>query len=382
MTPLIASVLAPAASDDLFYHVHAAGDSDEAWLGVLARIRDRFRARWATLAQHSFTTRQGRALYAAPNDARLCDALADHASSNPWFLSSDAYREGRVLGGEDLLSNRDLVKTDFYRGMLLPHGLYHRLCGVIARRNALVYYLDLHRGPQEPRFGTRERDAFAVLLPHLTLALEIRWRRRETEDMNRALTHIVDAQARATMLVDEHSQLVFGSAGAASACDGAAGLRIEDGRLVAAASADDRALQDAIVCATRTRALADEQTSQVLSLCAPGHTKPAVVSIRAAGPVFRAELGETRQLAMVTALNARPDDDHTECAFVHQFGLSPAQARMNALIVTGHSIANAALALHISENTARSHLKQIFQKTDTHSQMELVHLHGRICLSS
>jgi DNA-binding CsgD family transcriptional regulator len=378
MTPLMPSVVAPVASDDLIYHVHAAGDSDEAWSGVLARIRAHFQVRWAALAQHSFATREARALYAAPHDPRLCDALADHASNNPWFLSSDAYREGRVLSGDELLSNRDLVKTDFYRGMLLPHGLYHRLCGVIARRNALVYYLDLHRGPQEPRFGTRERHAFAALLPHLTLALDIRWRRRETEDMNRALTSIVNAQARAAMLVDEHAQLVFGSEGMKRA----AGLRIEHGRLVAAVGADDRALQDAIVRATRAHAFADEQTSHVLSLSAPGCAEPAVISIRGAGSVFRAELGETRQLAIVTALNASAEDDHTDCAFVHQFGLSPAQARMNALIVTGHSIANAALALHISENTARSHLKQIFQKTDTHSQMELVHLHGRVCLSS
>jgi DNA-binding CsgD family transcriptional regulator len=88
-----------------------------------------------------------------------------------------------------------------------------------------------------------------------------------------------------------------------------------------------------------------------------------------------------RNLAIVTALNVPSEDDHADCAFVRQFGLSPAQARMSSLIVTGHSIASAARELHVSENTARSHLKQIFQKTDTHSQMELVHLHGRICVS-
>ena len=46
-------------------------------------------------------------------------------------------------------------------------------------------------------------------------------------------------------------------------------------------------------------------------------------------------------------------------------------------------LALAAIAgtLNVSENTVRSHLKQIFQKTDTHGQMELVHLHARICPS-
>ena len=381
MTPLIASAVAPVAGDDLVYRVHAAGDSDDAWCGVLAQIRERFRVRWAALARHSFSTRQGFPLYSAPRDPRLCEALADYASRNPWFLSSDAYREGRVMAGDELLSNRELVKTDFYRGLLLPHGLYHRLCGVIARRNTLVYYLDLHRGPDEPRFGPRERNAFAALLPHLTLALDLRWRLRETDDMNRALRSIVNTHARAAMLVDANARMVFGSDGAQNAGESVAGLRIEDGRIVAAASADDRVLQEAIARATHASGGTDERAAQVLSLSAPGRSEPAVISIRAAGAVFSAELGEMRKLAIVTALNAPSEDDHADCAFVRQFGLSPAQARMSSLIVTGHSIASAARELHVSENTARSHLKQIFQKTDTHSQMELVHLHGRICVS-
>ncbi|AET90827.1 helix-turn-helix transcriptional regulator [Caballeronia cordobensis] len=381
MTPLFASAVAPVASDDLVYRVHAAGDSDDAWCNVLAQIRERFRVRWAALARHSFATRQGVALYSAPRDPRLSAALSDYASRNPWFLSSDAYREGRVMAGDELLSNRELVKTDFYRGLLLPHGLYHRLCGVIARRNTLVYYLDLHRGPDEPRFGPRERSAFAALLPHLTLALDLRWRLRETDDMNRALRRIVNTHARAAMLVDSDARMVFGSDGAPGACEPVAGLRIEEGRIVAAASADDRVLQEAIARATHASAEADERAAQVLSLSAPGQSQPSVISIRAAGSVFSAEFGEMRRLAIVTALNAPSEDDHADCAFVRQFGLSPAQARMSSLIVTGHSIASAARALHVSENTARSHLKQIFQKTDTHSQMELVHLHGRICVA-
>lgn len=68
MTPLFASAVAPVASDDLVYRVHAAGDSDDAWCNVLAQIRERFRVRWAALARHSFATRQGVALYSAPRD--------------------------------------------------------------------------------------------------------------------------------------------------------------------------------------------------------------------------------------------------------------------------------------------------------------------------
>ena len=52
------------------------------------------------------------------------------------------------------------------------------------------------------------------------------------------------------------------------------------------------------------------------------------------------------------------------------------------MIISGHSLADTARKLHVSDNTARSHLKQVFQKTNTHGQMELVHLHARICGNS
>lgn len=372
--------VAPGADDDLVYRIHAAGDSDEAWRGVLMQIRDRFQVRRAALACHNFATHQGFALYSAPYDPLLCAELSNYAFNNPWFLSSNIYHEGHVIAGDELLSNRELVKTDFYHNLLLPHRLYYRLCGVIVRYNPRVWYLALHRGLDESRFGPRERNAVAALLPHLALAMDIHWRYREMDDMNRVLKSIVNTHVRAAMLVDANARMVFGSEDAQNVCaSGRGALRIEEWRVIATTSADDHLLQDAIARATRAPEGTDKNSAQILSLSAPGQSRSTVISVRPAGSAFCAELGEMRRLAMVMVLNVPPADDHTDCVFARQFGLSRAQARVNSLIVTGHSIASTARELYISENTVRSHLKQIFQKTNTHSQMELVHLHGRLC---
>ena len=47
---------------------------------------------------------------------------------------------------------------------------------------------------------------------------------------------------------------------------------------------------------------------------------------------------------------------------------------MAAAIATGRGAIDAARELGISENTARTHLKRVFQKTDTHSQADLIRL--------
>jgi DNA-binding CsgD family transcriptional regulator len=54
------------------------------------------------------------------------------------------------------------------------------------------------------------------------------------------------------------------------------------------------------------------------------------------------------------------------------FGLTPAEARLAVHLVTGESLRSAAAKLSISYETARSQLKNIFNKTGTGRQAELV----------
>src|SRR5262245_17474093 len=54
------------------------------------------------------------------------------------------------------------------------------------------------------------------------------------------------------------------------------------------------------------------------------------------------------------------------------FGLTPAEARLALQLVAGETLRAAAVKLGISYETARSHLKHIFNKTGTCRQAELV----------
>ena len=56
----------------------------------------------------------------------------------------------------------------------------------------------------------------------------------------------------------------------------------------------------------------------------------------------------------------------------NRFGLTPAEARLVALLFAGGSLRSSAEALGIKYESARTSLKSIFQKTRTHRQAELV----------
>jgi DNA-binding CsgD family transcriptional regulator len=367
------------ALESLVYSIHAANDRDADWTEVLEFLRSWLQARLITLGHHHFAVGKGATLYDAPHDPAFCAAYADYAPRNPWFLSSVDYTAGRVMSGDELISNRELIRTDFYRGLLKPYGLFHRLCGVIARRGDLVYYVDAHRGEDQEEFGDWEKSNLGQALRHIALALENRWRYLQANDLANALMRVVDQNAHATLLAMSDGRVLYRNDRASEMSAHSTGLHIENDRLQAATPGESRSLHRAIEEVARSATAADGAISRVVKIVAPGAHSPAVLTVRAAGRTFLAEAGEFRDLAILTIRNSHSEHDPLTCPFARQFELTPAQARVNALVFTGHALVGVAQVLHVSENTVRSHLKQIFQKTNTHGQMELVHLHAQVC---
>lgn len=99
---------------------------------------------------------------------------------------------------------------------------------------------------------------------------------------------------------------------------------------------------------------------------------PLVVSI---APFAVSEYGTDGDDAVATIHLFRPIAAGDGFGAVCQlFGLSPMETKLTAHLYRGKTIAEAASAMQIKIETARSYLKQIFAKTDTHRQADLLSL--------
>jgi DNA-binding CsgD family transcriptional regulator len=366
--------------ESLLYRIHASADAISGWSNVLALLRAQFDGQLVTLSRHHFASGHGAIVCEFPEIPGFRATYTEYASRNPWFLSSEEYAVGRIVTGDELLSNRELIKTDFYRDLLKPHSLFHSMFCVAARRGNLVHFISLHRSQDQPAFGEREKGKLKPVLGHVSLALENRWRLREASELTAVMKGMMDRYPHPFLLVNADGRVVHCSRSAAAASLASAGLCMEEERLVAATAVDRAALREAIRNVAKATPDGEDGT-RLVTLSAPNRQHPVVVSVHAAGKAFSAERGEIDELVFITARNPHIEHDIHTCSFVKQFRLSPAQARVSMMILTGHSLAETALKLHVSENTARSHLKQVFQKTNTHGQMELVHLHARNCIN-
>lgn len=375
------SVNPPEGSlEALVYRIHAESARRAPWAEVLDKLRVWLGAPLVSFGRHDFTDAHGAMLWEAPTNAEFRAAYAANAGRNPWFLSSADYVVGRVMTGDELISNKDLIRTDFYLRVLKPSRLLHHICGVIALRGEAVHYVSAFREEERDAFGEKEKAALKRVLSHLSLALENQWRYEEAADLAKALTHVIDQQSYATLLATADGRLVYQNKKAQALCVPDRGVCINDGAIRATTSADSKTLRKAILEVSRSMAGEGHETSRLITISPPRGQAPSILIVRPAGRMFRAAVGAAVDLVMLTLRDAHSEHDPRNCVFARQFSLTPAQARVNALVFSGHALPGIARALRVSENTVRSHLKQVFEKTNTHGQMELVHLHARVCV--
>lgn len=370
-----------SSATSLVRAIHAASLNTRAWPDVLERLRRHLDARVVTLGHHAFTTGSG-------SDSAMCEAsdsgsfsqdMARFAAHNPWFLSSDDYVPGRVMSGEDLIDHHALRRTDFYRHFLQPRGLLHMLCGVVDQRARGAHCVSIYRAEDQDAFDTEKKAELGWLLDHITLSLHSQWRWQAADDLAQALLSVSDADTRPTLLVTADAVPVHSNRAAAQLLEQGQGLAMDGRYLVAASPADRRLLQQTIERLAQIDPADPASAPAVLTLAGAPGGDAVVVVVRAAGQVFASQVGARQGLVVVAVRGGSAGHDPARCVFARQYELTAAQAKVSALVFAGQSLTTVSRSLNLSENTVRSHLKQIFQKTNTHGQMELVHLHARVC---
>lgn len=186
---------------------------------------------------------------------------------------------------------------------------------------------------------------------------------------SRGLTAALNSSDIATLLVDHDGRLTFVNRAAERILARNNGLRRAGDLLSASRLADTMRLQAAI--------------EHVVHGAPSGVASAPVVALH--------RKGGRPLLAAVAAADASATEGDGVGAIVHVFDpeqeiealldpvcrlytLSPVEGRLATSLAAGAQLADAARAMGIQEQTARSYLKQIFLKTDTNRQGELVSL--------
>jgi DNA-binding CsgD family transcriptional regulator len=269
-----------------------------------------------------------------------------------------------------ILTEREKDFSAYYDWQRRQCDINYRMVGQTRPAPDVQAGVALHRSRNAGRYEAEDLDLFAFLHAHLQRALAIAIRLGSLGAMNAWTTAMLDRNPAAILLLDEHKRVVYANRKAEAFRSGSDGVRLSATGIVLARKQDHGKLQQLIA---RVLSPGDipGASSGVMYALRPSGKRPFCIAVARVSTPY-GMLGVFRPAVCITIADPeartllRPD--HLAAAF----GLTDAEARLAALLATGEELRCAASALGVTYGTARARLAQIFDKTQTRRQAELV----------
>jgi DNA-binding CsgD family transcriptional regulator len=248
-----------------------------------------------------------------------------------------------------------------------------RMVGQTRLAPAVQAGVALHRTRKSGKFEFKDIEMFAVLQRHLARSLAIGFRLGSLGAMKQFSTDWLDRNGSAVILLDEHKHVVFANRSAHALQLSSDGIKLSPHGIVLGRRKDNDELQSLIAQALSSVATAAISPGGIMRAFRPSGKRPYGIFVV---PVSRQHTALSLFCPAVCIVISDPDCEQTLPAdrLAAAFNLTGAEARLGALLAAGEELRVVANKLGITYGTARTRLAQIFQKTGTRRQGELIRL--------
>jgi len=367
---------------DLVHRIYEAGLEPSRWGSVVHALADSFRASKALLFTPRLAPHHGGLVFPAGIGEHTLLTWATH------FIDKDVWAHAAVRKGlfsadacwtdEQLIPDDELLGSSFYLDFLRHIGI-RRVCGgmVFAEGPAMpATVLSVFRGDGDPPFGDAEIEWMRRLVPHLSRSLGL-MQRLEMQRAQLASTRAAfDRLPFGVALLGEDMQVLHCNLAAQGVIARGDGLAIDAANRLEGKGDDGAMPLSQWLDGMRNLALPQPHFSdgfQVVRHGAKARPRYLVQCVPLAAPsAWAAEDGEARYVAFITdpAALELPAPDR----LVALYSLTRAQARAALALASGASYKSAARQLGVTEETVRSHVKEIYPKLRVNRQADMVRL--------
>jgi DNA-binding CsgD family transcriptional regulator len=243
----------------------------------------------------------------------------------------------------------------------------------VHRDEAVLAPMGILRTRKERPFGLSELRNLHALAPHLNRALRVTLRNREMEARAEALVEMSDRALTAVVLANAYGRVAEANACARAILAEADGLLIRDGALRAARSDDNARLVRLILeAAGGVDGLTFIHKSGVMQVARPSCRRPLALVVsptrNAASP-----FGRSHAVTIAFADPERAPEADADL-LARLYGFTAREASVAALLLRGCSPNEAADELAVTQNTARTHIRRVLEKTGADRLADLMRL--------
>ncbi len=338
--------------------------ADPPWREFVRLLREKFPAAHANIIfrhpalERNFITESYDEAITALGDPRTQYVPEDDPIPYYDMAPFKAYRVDEFLAASEAANHPFIAKflEPFHMGSVL-------ICRV-ATQTGMQAWISVAR-ERTRGFTKAERERMEAVARMFDHALTLFGHIKEIEDQRDAYERLARAKATGLIRVDYRGNVLHMDRNARAWTGEDGVLRVVGGRLAAARDADRGRFRQAL--ANILDAGSDEE---LITLETPDGEDMELLIFRTSDPFEPARTKAPRAIVYMRATGHEQTPSLRRLNVL--FGLSRREAMLASLIVQGLTVAEAAGDLGISEQTARTYLRQVFEKTGVTRQAELI----------
>jgi DNA-binding CsgD family transcriptional regulator/PAS domain-containing protein len=343
------------------------------WPDTLTKLRDAVHADACAILSHDFLGGRGQLEHSVNIQSIYVTAYADYYGAySPWLQNRQVLgQQGDVRLGQDLVADNEVIESDFYRFWLRPQQLFHHMFGVIEAVDDSDLLIVFSRASEMGPFRKDDADLLRRLLPTLQRGIHAGRAYQHTRHVQRTALDTLDAMPMAVIMMNNGGGMLSANRSARELLDSNDPFFLNGGLLSLMLPTGAIRLRDYLETAAQAKAY--DRTGDLLALPIPraASTRPLTMIIAPVKDLTHARRHDEPAAVIFVADPERPVEMDPK-RLIRLYGLSRAEARVAALLGQGMRLEEVGQALGLTYETVRKHLKQIFAKTATDRQAELV----------
>ncbi|HSN19363.1 MAG TPA: helix-turn-helix transcriptional regulator [Usitatibacter sp.] len=292
-------------------------------------------------------------------------------------------REGNVILGSELVTDQELENSLFYREFLKRQDAWHLCTGIVfdgQRPRMPITAMSLFKPRADRGFRHADLELYRLTVNHLSRALGTMYMLRDAELRIAATLAALDRSPGAVVLFGRRGNVVFANRRAHEILKPEDGLflRAEGGAPASdwlrAASEGDTARINAAVKSCIASAAHEASHFGAAITIARSARRPLILQVSPlpANNEFSRDGGEACAIGFITDPENTSVLDHE--LLKSSFQLTVAECVLAQELLESRPLGSIAARLGLSENTVKTQLQSVFEKTGTHRQAELVKL--------
>ncbi len=272
-----------------------------------------------------------------------------------------------------VLADDEYENSALYTEVLKAARIWHVIGGIVAGDKVTVAALGFYRPREKDAFTDAEIERFRALAPHVGAAVRIQQKIAALELRLADAAEVLDRLPLGVLLVDGRGRIITMNRGAKRIVAQNDGLRADAARVCRADVAAERdKLAKLIASAANRESVEGSPPGGAVKLTRPSGKR--ALSVLVAPLIGTGQAAGLRRGAILYVRDSETTGRTPLRVLADAYGLTDSEARLLSALMDGIRLEDAASELRVSVNTVKTHLQNIFRKTDTRRQSELLSL--------